>query len=65
MNELFGRLNGGGIVRVVVRKFGPGAIDGPAEADDVGTVIWHAAAPLRSDGSIPNPVTDECQGLER
>ena len=51
MNEVLGRLNGGGIVGVGVRKFGPGAIEGAANADDVGAIIWHENAPLGQMGA--------------
>ena len=51
MNELFGRLDGGGIIRVVVQKFGSSGIEGPADADDVGAIIWHETAPLVQMGA--------------
>jgi hypothetical protein len=46
VNELFGRFDGGGIVRVIVQKVGSNRIERPVGADDVGAIIWHDAAPL-------------------
>jgi hypothetical protein len=43
VNELFGRFNGGGIIRVIVQKLGYNGIERPV--DDVGAIIWHGAAP--------------------
>jgi hypothetical protein len=51
VSELFGRFNGGGIVRVIVLKFGSNRIERPIGADDVGTINWHRAAPFGSGGS--------------
>jgi hypothetical protein len=45
LNELFGRFNGGGIVRVMVREFGYNGIEMPVDTDDVGAIIWHDSAP--------------------
>jgi hypothetical protein len=45
VNKLFGRFNGRGIVRVVVQKLGSG--EEPINADDVGAIVWHVAAPLK------------------
>jgi hypothetical protein len=49
MNELFGRLNGGRVVRIV-QKFGPSGIEGAANADDIGAIICHETAPLGQTG---------------
>jgi hypothetical protein len=46
LNKLFGRFDGGGIVRGIVQKFGSNGIESPVDADDVGALIWHGAAPL-------------------
>jgi hypothetical protein len=46
VNELFGRFNGGGIVRVIVQEFGYSGIEMPVDADDVSAIIWHGAAPF-------------------
>jgi hypothetical protein len=43
-NELFGRFNGGGIVRVIVQEIGSNGIEKPVA--DVGAIIWHGAAPF-------------------
>ena len=43
INELFGRFDGGGIVRVIVQEIGSNGIERPF--DDVGAIIWHGAAP--------------------
>jgi len=45
LNELFGRFNGGGIVRVMVREFGYNGVEMPVDTDDVGAIIWHGPAP--------------------
>jgi hypothetical protein len=39
INELFGRFDGGGIVRVIVQKFGSNGIERPVDADDVGAIM--------------------------
>jgi len=46
INELFGRFNGGGIVRVIVQKFGSNEIEMPVDTDDVGAIVRHGAAPF-------------------
>jgi hypothetical protein len=43
--ELFGSFNGCGIIKVIVREFGYNGIELPVDADDVGAIIWHCAAP--------------------
>jgi len=48
-NELFGRFNGGGIVRVTMQELGYNGIERPV--DDVGAIIWHVAAPLDQAGA--------------
>jgi hypothetical protein len=45
-NDLFGRFDGGGIVRVIVQEFGYNGIEMPADADDVSAIIWNVAAPF-------------------
>jgi hypothetical protein len=45
LSELFGRFNGGGIVRVIVQESGYNGIELPVDADDVGAIIWHGFAP--------------------
>jgi hypothetical protein len=45
-NDLFGRFDGGGIVRVIVQEFGYNGIEMAADADDVSAIIWHVAAPF-------------------
>ena len=59
INELFGRFNGGGIVRVIVEKFGSNGIERRVDADDVGAIIWHGAAPLDQAGAQKLSVTDK------
>jgi hypothetical protein len=46
INELFGRFDGGGIVSMIMQKFGYNGIERPVDADDVGAINWHGAAPL-------------------
>src|ERR1700694_4974943 len=46
INELFGRLNGGGIVKVIVQKFGSNDIERRVDTDDVGAIVRHGAAPF-------------------
>lgn len=45
INELFGRFDGGGIVRVIVQKFGSNGIERPVDTDDVGAAIPADSAP--------------------
>jgi hypothetical protein len=51
VNEFLGRFDGGGIVRVIVQEFGSNRIEMPIDADDVGAIIWHGAAPLGQAGA--------------
>jgi hypothetical protein len=44
VSELFGRFNGGGIIRVIVQEFGSNGIENPVA--DVGAIIWHGYAPF-------------------
>jgi hypothetical protein len=50
-NELFGRFDGGGIVRVIVQEFGYNGIELRVDADDVSAIIWHGAAPFDQAGA--------------
>jgi hypothetical protein len=45
-NELFGRFDGGGIVRVIVQEFDSSGIEMPVDADDIRAVVRHVAAPF-------------------
>jgi hypothetical protein len=51
VNELFGRFDGGGIVRVIVREFGYDGTELPVDADDVSAIIWHGTAPFDQAGA--------------
>jgi hypothetical protein len=46
VNKLFGRFDGGGIVRAIVREFGYNGTELPVDADDVSAIIWRGAAPF-------------------
>jgi len=51
VNELFGRFDGGDIVRVIVREFGYNGIEMPVDTDDVSAIIWHGGAPFDQAGA--------------
>jgi len=51
INELFGRFNGGGIVRVIVQKFGSNGIEMPVDADDVGAIVRQCCCSLDQAGA--------------
>jgi hypothetical protein len=40
VNELFGRFDGGDIVRVIVQEFDYNGIEMPVDADAVSAIIW-------------------------
>jgi hypothetical protein len=65
VNELFGRFDGGGIVRMIVQEFGSSGIEGPADADDVGAIIWHGAAPYTGGTAAELSVTDHWPEIGR
>jgi hypothetical protein len=51
VNELFGRFDGGDIVRVIVQEFDYNGIEMPVDADAVSAIIWHGAAPFDQAGA--------------
>ena len=51
VNELFDRLNGGGIVSVIVQKFGSNGIEMPVDADDVGAIVRQCCCSLDQAGA--------------
>jgi hypothetical protein len=57
INELFGRFNGGGIVRVIVQKFGSNEIEMCVDTDDVGRDSAAMLLLPRSGGSAKLSVT--------
>jgi hypothetical protein len=57
VNELFGRFDGGGVVRMIVQEFDYNGIEMPVDADAVGAIIWDGAAPF--GGSAILSVTDK------
>ena len=56
LNELFGRFNGGGIVRVMVREFGYNGVEMPVDTDGRDNLAWSSS--LESGGSAKLSVTD-------
>jgi hypothetical protein len=61
VNELSGRFNGGGVVRVVMQKFDSDGVEVPVDADGIGAIIWHGGRSLGSGGSAILSVTDDCR----
>jgi hypothetical protein len=51
INELFGRFNGGGIVRVIVQKSGSNEIEMPVDTDDVGAIVRQCCCSLDQAGA--------------
>jgi hypothetical protein len=51
INELFGRFNGRGIVRVIVQKFGSNEIEIPVDTDDVGAIVRQCCRSLDQAGA--------------
>ena len=51
INELFGRFNGGGIVRGIVQKFGSNEIEMPVDTDDVGAIVRQCCCSLDQAGA--------------
>ena len=51
INESFGRFNGGGIVRVIVQKFGSNEIEIPVDTDDVGAIVRQCCCSLDQAGA--------------
>ena len=51
INELFGRFNGGGIVRVIVQKFGSNETERAADTDDVGAIVRQCCCSLDQAGA--------------
>jgi hypothetical protein len=58
IGELFGRFNGGGIVREIVQKSGSFEIESSADTDDVGAIFCILLLP-GSGGSAKLSVTDK------
>jgi hypothetical protein len=51
VNELFGRFNSGGIVRVIVQKSGSNEIEMPVDTDDVGAIVRQCCCSLDQAGA--------------
>ena len=51
INELFGRFNGGDIVKVIVQKFGSNKIEMCVDTDDVGAIVRQCCCSLDQAGA--------------